>query len=84
MRENEILYSVVAMCITLLLVSIGHFSAKTEEKRIDLFVECLYSSQGFTSDPVEKCRLDVLRIIQWEAQLDDELDEPEDSMDGGK
>jgi hypothetical protein len=84
MRENEVLYSVLVVCITVLLVGLGYFNSKKEEKRIDLFVECLYSSQGLFADPVEKCRFDVPRIIQWEDELDDELEEPEDLMDGGK
>lgn len=83
MRENEILYSVLAICITVLLVSLGYFNTRTEEKRLDLFVECLYSSQGVV-DPVERCRVEIPDIIRWEDGLDDELDEPEDLMDGGK
>lgn len=75
MRENELLYSVLAVCVTVLLLGIGHFDAKKEEERIDLFVECLYSSSEVV-DPVDKCKRDVPRIIQWE-------DEPEDDMDGG-
>jgi hypothetical protein len=83
MRENEILYSVLAICITILLVALGYFNSRTEEKRLDLFVECLYSSQGVV-DPVERCRAEIPNIIRWEDELDDELDEPEDLMDGGK
>ena len=82
MRENEVIYSVLAMCITVLLIAIGYFSHKTDEKRMDLFVECLYASQEVV-DPVARCRAEVPQIILWEKSLD-ELDEPEDLMDGGK
>lgn len=81
MRDNEMLYSVLAVCVTVLLIAIGYFSHKTDEKRIDLFVECLYSSDGVV-DPIDRCRQEVPRIIRWEDE--DELEEPEDLMDGGK
>jgi hypothetical protein len=82
MRENEILYSVLAICITILLVALGYFNSRTEEKRLDLFVECLYSSQGVV-DPVERCRAEIPQILLWEKGVE-ELEEPEDLMDGGK
>ena len=82
MRENEILYSVLAVCITILLVSLGYFNSRTDEKRLDLFVECLYASQEVV-DPVARCQAEVPQIILWEKGLE-ELEEPEDLMDGGK
>lgn len=84
MKENEVIYSVLAVCVTVLLLGLGYFDSKKDEKRIDLFVECLYSSQGVVTDPVEKCRFDVPRIIQWDEDLEAESEEPEDLMDGGK
>lgn len=82
MRDNELLYSVCAMCITILLVAVGYFHSKTEEKRLNLFVECLYSSQDVV-DPVSRCRAEIPQILLWENGVE-ELEEPEDLMDGGK
>jgi len=62
--KEVVFYSVLAVCITSVIITFLHLSFEADAHTANLIVECVYANPD-ADDPVGKCMVDVPRMLQW-------------------
>lgn len=52
--KYSLFHSVLAVCVTVLIMFVGYMWQRSDEIKVDLVVECIYANQN-VEDPVEDC-----------------------------